>query len=134
MKVKLNNINKFFSQEELSLIEDYICFLQDELPLINDIFVKFMSERDGKMTTGVRIPPNKMFILAKDRLIVDILRTLAHEWCHEFQVQRLGVENGEKIQSIGGPIENSANAVAGIIFKKFEKNNPELHKVIYHKS
>lgn len=134
MKVKFININKFFSQEELDLIEDYICFLQDELPLTNDISVKFISERDGKMTTGVRIPPNKMLILAKDRLIVDILRTLAHEWCHEFQVQRLGVENGEKIRNIGGPIENSANAVAGIIFKRFEKNNPDLHTLIYHKN
>ena len=83
------------------------------------------------MTTGVRMPGSKIFALAKNRLLVDIFRTVAHEWVHEFQYQKLGVKDGEKIQDIGGPEENMANTLSGIFVKKFAKDNPHYSTELY---
>jgi hypothetical protein len=63
--------------------------------------------------------------------LVDILRTLAHEWIHEFQHQKLGLKEKTKVQDIGGPEENMANIIAGIFMKQFQKEYPEMDKVLY---
>jgi hypothetical protein len=83
------------------------------------------------MTTGVRMPDNEIVVLAKGRLLIDILRTISHEWAHEFQYQKMGVGDDVKIQDIGGPEENMCNILSGIFIKKFEKKYPELSSVNY---
>jgi hypothetical protein len=74
---------------------------------------------------------NKIKVLVKDRMLIDVLRTLVHEWVHEFQHQKMGLKDDAEIQDIGGPVENMANVLAGIIMKKFQKEYPEFKKVIY---
>jgi hypothetical protein len=86
------------------------------------------------MTTGVRMPGNEIFVLAKGRLLIDILRTVSHEWIHEFQSQKMGVKDNVKIQDIGGPEENMCNILSGVFIKKFEKKYPEFSKVTYGES
>jgi hypothetical protein len=90
-----------------------------------------MGGRDVPMTTGVRMPGSKIFVLAEKRMLIDILRTVAHEWVHEFQYQKMGLKDNEKIQNIGGPEENMANTLSGIFVKKFDKENPQYSNVIY---
>ena len=53
----------------------------------------------------------------------DILRTIAHELQHYKQGQehRLGPDAGDT----GSPIENEANAMAGIVMRNFNKQYPE---------
>lgn len=132
MNVLFKNLNSSFSEEQQKTILDFVKFIQRELPLKNDIEINFTKERVHGMTTGLRMPPNKMFILVKDRLIVDILRTIAHEWAHELQHQKLGLTGKEKVQKIGGPEEDFANIMAGILFKSFEKNHPGRERVVYN--
>ena len=103
MKVHFKNIDKFLDPEQIKGIKEFVKFLQNELQLNDDVYITFMGGRDIKMTTGVRMPDSKIFVLAKNRLLIDIFRTVAHEWVHEFQYQKLGVKDGEKIQDIGGP-------------------------------
>jgi hypothetical protein len=62
------------------------------------------------------------------------MRTIAHEWTHEFQYQKLKLDDTKKHQDIGGPVENMANALAGIMIKKFNKENPEHEKTVYKKN
>ena len=83
------------------------------------------------MTTGVRKPGHKIFVLAHKRLLIDIFRTVAHEWVHEYQHQKMGLKDTDKIQDIGGPEENMANTLSGIFVKKFDKKNPQYSNVIY---
>ena len=131
MKACLKNTTKYFSPEELILIKDFINLLQKEVPLKKDVYITFDKQRDGHMTTGVRRPGHDIHVLTKDRLLIDVLRTLSHEWTHEFQHQKLGLKDNEKIQDIGGPEENMANVLSGIFVKQFDKLNPNYSSIIY---
>jgi hypothetical protein len=131
MKACLKNTTKYFSPEELILIKDFINLLQKEVPLKKDVYINFDKQRDGHMTTGVRMPGHHIHVLTKDRLLIDVLRTLSHEWTHEFQHQKLGLKDNQKIQDIGGPEENMANVLSGIFVKRFAKNFPKYVKTMY---
>ena len=131
MKVCFKNLNKYFSQEQTELIKDFVLLLQQEIPLKKDVHITFVSGRKVPMTTGVRMPHHKIYVLSKDRLLVDVLRTLGHEWTHEYQHQKMGIKDTQKIKNIGGPEENMANVMAGIFTKKFEKQFPKYSKLIY---
>jgi hypothetical protein len=58
----------------------------------------------------------------------DILRTLAHEWIHEYQMTILNREMGP---NIGGENEDEANAISAQLIKMFEKFYPEKEKFMY---
>ena len=129
MKVKIkhnNNIN----QEESTLIDEFFKFLNEELPLNNDIVVDF-SSKDENMTTGVRLKKHHIKVLKDGRMFIDVLRTLAHEWAHEYQHQKMGLTDSMKKLKIGGWAENHANAVAGILIKKFAKSHKEIEDKLY---
>jgi hypothetical protein len=130
MKVQLKK-NKSISSEQSKVIQDFIKMIQQEAPLNRDVHISFIPERDVNMTTGVRFPKGKIFILSGNRLLIDILRTLAHEWIHEYQYQKMSLKDNQKIQDIGGPEENMANILSGIFIKKFEKQYPNHSKLLY---
>lgn len=131
MNLTLNNAENYFSDKELEAIEEFVHYLQSQLPLNKDTSVYFEKERNEPMTTGVRLPKHKIHVLAKNRLLIDILRTLSHEWVHEFQHQKMGLKDTDKIQDIGGPEENMANVLSGIFLKKFVKDFPHHKKAVF---
>lgn len=131
MKLILNNAKNYFSDKEFQAIEEFVNYLQSELPLNKDTSVYFEEERNEPMTTGVRLPKHKIHVLAKNRLLIDILRTLSHEWVHEYQHQKLGLKDTDEIQDIGGPEENMANVLSGIFLKKFIKGFPHHKKAVF---
>lgn len=132
VKVNLKNIKSTFDLGQEEVVLEFIKFLQSELPLKTDVVIEFTNERVHNMTTGLRKSPNIIYILSKDRLLVDILRTIAHEWAHEIQHQKLGLGEKEKVQKIGGPEEDFANIMAGILFKSYEKQFPHKKKIVYN--
>jgi Fe-Mn family superoxide dismutase len=81
------------------------------------------------MTTGSHnVNKRKIKILSKGRLNRDILRTLAHEWVHDYQRDILKRPKGP---NIGGKNEDEANAFAGQLIKKFEKKFPQKEEMMY---
>jgi FtsZ-binding cell division protein ZapB len=132
MKACLKDSSKFFTKEEISVIKQFIKMLQRDTSLKKDVEISFESD-DTKVpiTTGVRMPNHKIHVLAKGRLLVDVMRTIAHEWSHEYQHQKLGVKDTDPIQDIGGPEENMANALSGIFVKKFAKQYPQVKELMY---
>jgi hypothetical protein len=58
----------------------------------------------------------------------DILRTIAHEWVHEYQMSVLGRKQGP---NIGGRNEDEANALAGNLVKIFEELFPNYREFEY---
>ena len=131
MKVCFKNLNKNFTDEQVQAVKDFVLMLQNDLPLKKDVHVTFISSRKVPMTTGVRMPHHKIYVLSKDRLLIDILRSLGHEWTHEYQHQKLGLKDTDQIQDIGGPEENMANILSGIFTKKFNKNYPKHTNLLY---
>lgn len=131
MKVCVKNKKNSITPKEIKVIKEFVKFIQSHLPLKRDIFITFVPDRSVKMTTGVRFPKGEIFVLSGNRLLIDVLRTLAHEWVHEFQHQKMGLKDNAKIQNIGGPEENMCNVLSGIFIKKFEKQFPKHSKVLY---
>jgi len=125
MEIELNNSGNI---EQKKLIKKFIDFLDKEYPLKNDLKIDFLEKRTGTMTTGSRTNNSRLKILVKDRLNRDILKTIAHEWIHEYQRTVLKRDKGPKI---GGKNEDEANSLAGSLIKKFEKDNKEQDKIIY---
>ena len=131
MKVCLKKSGEFPKKNEILVIRKFLQFLQSQLPLNQEVRITFTDSREVPMTTGVRMPDNEIVVLVKGRLLIDILRTISHEWAHEFQYQKMGVRDDVKIQDIGGPEENMCNVLSGIFIKKFEKKYPELNDITY---
>lgn len=131
MKVCIKKNNSQISDEQLEVISAFVKFLQSQIPLSSDIQINFTDNQKETGTTGVRMPGSKISVLSKGRMLVDILRTLSHEWVHEFQYQKLGLADNAKIQNIGGPEENMSNVLSGIFIKKFDKQNPDFKDTLY---
>ena len=87
-----------------------------------------MVEKIGRMTTGSQHKEKGIKILINNRMNRDILRTLAHEWVHSYQINVIGRDKGP---DIGGQNEDEANSLSGSLVKSFEKENPDLDSVIY---
>jgi hypothetical protein len=131
MKVCIKSPKSEVNQEQLEVISSFIKFLQSQLPLSLDVEVNLTGDQSTTGTTGVRKPGSKMYILAKGRMLIDILRTISHEWVHEYQYQEMGLDDKKKIQDIGGPEENMSNVLSGIFIKKFDKQNPDFKDRLY---
>ena len=130
MKVKLKNKENLLKTEDLETIKIFLKFLQSEMELENPITIVLSNQREGEMTTGLR-RNDEIVVLVSKRLLIDILRTISHEWIHEYQFQKMGLAEKDVIKDIGGPEENMANTIAGIHVKKFAKKYPSLKPNMY---
>jgi hypothetical protein len=109
----------------LKLFLNFTCkFLGIKCPKIH---LKF--NREGLITTA-SYSKDAVAIYAKERALVDIMRSIAHELVHLKQDTEGRLEQNEhdKNNAAGSPIENEANAVAGQIIRKFGEEHPEIYK------
>jgi hypothetical protein len=128
MKVRLKFNKNTKSEKYHELFIKFLYYLQGKLPLKKDIDVVFSKDKIGNMTTGSRHSNGVIYVLASNRLNRDILRTVAHEWIHEYQMNVMGRVKGP---DIGGVNEDEANAFAGRIIKMFERDFPEFESIEY---
>ena len=128
MKVTIKHFDSDVPKENYSFFDDFIKYLQKKYPLKKDLTVIFVGNRKGNMTSGQRNNKGELLVLSKDRMNRDILRTLAHEWYHEYDRTVLGSPKGP---DIGGHSEDDANAEAGKVLKQYEKSNPKNEKKMY---
>jgi hypothetical protein len=128
MKVKIIHRNSGIDKDEYEFYNKFLKYLQKEYPIKNDITIVFLGDRIGSMTTGSRTSNNELHVLSKGRINRDILRTVAHEWVHEYQRTILNRKHGP---DIGGQNEDEANAISGQMMKKFEKKFPKDEDKMY---
>ena len=127
MKVNLYDKSSGLGSEQINVVQDFLRFCQKNSPLKKDIDIPLLGERFGKMTTGSEIL-GRIKVLAGGRMLIDILRTVAHEWVHEFARQR-----NIKLQGFNTVSqENFANSEAGIMIRMYEKSNPQLTELWYN--
>jgi len=127
MKVNLYDKSSGLGSEQISVIQDFLRFCQKNSPLKKDVDIQLLGERFGKMTTGSEIL-GRIKVLAGGRMLIDILRTIAHEWVHEFARQRnIKLQGFNTISQ-----ENFANSEAGIMIRMYEKSNPQLTALLYN--
>ncbi len=117
----LSDINK----EKLN---GFVKFVKNQLELDSIPTIVIKSNRDGLKTTANYdyTKENKVVkVYGKNRALVDIMRSVAHELVHhkQFEQGRLEV----KPPDIGGEIEDEANAKAGQFIKMYSKEDPTIY-------
>jgi Zn-dependent peptidase ImmA (M78 family) len=116
------------SKDQVELLNkflDFACeFLKVKKPRVE---LKF--NRDDLVTTA-SYGNKKVKVYAKDRALVDIMRSIAHELVHLKQDKdgRLDDKDYKKNNDAGSPIENEANAKAGEIIRNFGQKHPEIYE------
>jgi len=122
VKIKVVCQNSELDSKDLEVINDFIKFLYKQAPIFSPITIYFFGSKIGDMTTGSRTDQQYIKVLSKGRMLIDVLRTLAHEWVHEGQHQILGWEKGP---DIGGKNEDTANSLSGAYLKMFQRDFPQ---------
>ena len=110
---------------------DFINFCANRLPVAGDFEIYVVGDRDRHdiaTTAAYHRGKNLIKIYGKNRALVDILRSIAHELTHLMQDENEMLVGD--IQDAGGSIEDEANAKAGEIIKRYAKSHPS-RKSIY---
>lgn len=96
--------------------------LKQELPDI-----EFSDEKDSEdmhHTGYYNDQQDKLWVYTGNRNLIDILRTVAHEFTHRKQGEQGRIEPDQSYP--GSPIEQEADAVAGYLMKLYGKEYPEI--------
>jgi len=115
-------------ETDLRAVADFVNFAKEFLGVTDDIKIELAFERTPDLKTTAYYNTNgHLVVYAKDRAIVDICRSIAHELVHHKQNLEGRLVNTVKDGEDGSPIENEANAVAGVIIRKYGKLHPEIY-------
>jgi len=110
-------------------LTDFVKFIKKELGLKEVPTISIQNNRDGLKTTANYdyTKENKIIkVCSKNRALVDIMRSLAHELVHHKQWED-GRLKGPKPPDIGGEIEDEANAKAGQFIKMYSKIDETIY-------
>jgi len=118
-------------QNRLNVLKDFIGFCKAELniqtlpkiSLLNDKSFVEQNRSFGEynpQTTSIKV-------VALNRNLADICRSLAHELCHHRQNELDMIYN--EAGDTGTDIENDANAMAGILMRDFGKKNVDVYEL-----
>ncbi|MAF24410.1 hypothetical protein CL634_02370 [bacterium] len=116
--------------EKVLLMGDFINFCAKRLPIRGSFEIYVVGSRDDhgiSTTAAYHRNQNIVKVYGKNRALVDVLRSIAHEMTHMKQDEDemlVGV-----IQDAGGHIEDEANARAGELIKLYAKSHPERKKI-----
>jgi 50S ribosomal subunit-associated GTPase HflX len=116
------------SAEHKETMASFVKFVINELKIDSAPTIVVKNNRDGLKTTANYdyTKENKIIkVCRKNRALVDVLRSIAHELVHhkQFEDGRLEVRPPD----IGGEIEDEANAKAGQYIKMFSKIDPSIY-------
>jgi len=118
-------LHESFTPQKAPLMKKFVEYACNELnidePKINIINSPTYSQENHSF--GGYIPSEeKILVVVHNRNMADILRTLAHELVHHHQKLNGDELDGED----GSETENEANAKAGVIMRKFGRENPQI--------
>ena len=98
-----------------------LCKRELELQDVPPIELIDHEDATGQGTSFGEFMNDRIKVVTKDRHPMDVMRTLAHELVHWKQ----RIDGMELDGSDGSDTENQANALAGIIMRKFGQMYPE---------
>ena len=110
-------------------LNEFVKFVKGELKIKDLPTIVIKNNRDGLKTTANYdyTKENKVVkVCSKNRAVVDVMRSLAHELVHHKQWEDGRLE-GPKPPDIGGEIEDEANAKAGQFIKMYAKIDETIY-------
>jgi len=122
------------SHEQLNLLSYFVLFCEKSLPIMGGYTIKVVSQRKPHRigtTAAYMVGGNECRVYAKNRALVDVMRSVAHEMTHMMQDEQ-GMIDGP-IQDAGGFHEDQANSKAGELIKLFAKSSPERTRIYERK-
>jgi len=125
------NKNKKFKKHILYInkLVEYVCKdLKIEKPKI--IIKNKDYAQENKSFGGYNPENNEIYIVIEGRNLRDSCVTLVHELRHCWQNKNNMIKPGDGKD--GDPIENDAQSYAGMIMRKFGRENPEIFNLLYN--
>ena len=119
----------FLDDNKKKKLNDFVKFVKKELELKTVPTISIQNGKGMLKTTANYdyTKENKIIkVNAKNRALVDVMRSVAHEMVHhkQFEQGRLKVRPPD----IGGEIEDEANAKAGQFIKMFSKLDESIYE------
>jgi hypothetical protein len=114
-------------KDTFDILHDFVKFAAKHLELksLPKFDFVFSSDRSVEHKSFGGYGGEHITITVKNRHIMDVCRTLAHELVHYKQDLNKELE-GENPGATGSPQENDANAQAAVIMRNWGKKHPEL--------
>ena len=108
-------------------LKDFVKFCQRHLKLTDLPKIDLTNDK-SKTTTYAHndIANDEIVVYMGNRSLGDVMRSLAHELVHYEQKQNGKLKHDGSDGVTGSPIENEANAVAGVIMREYGQNNPHI--------
>jgi hypothetical protein len=119
----------FLNDDKKDKLNSFVKFVKKELEIEKVPTISIQANRDGLKTTAHYdyTKENKIVrVYGKNRALVDIMRSVAHELVHHKQFEE-GRLDGPQPPDIGGEIEDDANAKAGQYIKMYAKIDPTIY-------
>ena len=119
------------SKSKVRNIADFVGYSLKRLKLKDKPNIKLIlgqqySEQNSSL--GGYSPETKdIYVVVPKRMTADICRTIAHELVHRKQDEIGLIKNTNTQGKTGSPIENQANAVAGILLRDYGKINKAIY-------
>jgi Zn-dependent peptidase ImmA (M78 family) len=110
-------------------LNEFVKFVKGELKIKDLPTIVIKNNRDGLKTTANYdyTKENKVVkVCSKNRAVVDVMRSLAHELVHHKQWEDGRLE-GPKPPDVGGEIEDEANAKARQFIKMYAKIDETIY-------
>ena len=115
-------------ESDIRTVADFINFAKEFLGINDGIQIKLAFERTPDLkTTAYYNSTGFLVVYVKDRAIIDVCRSIAHELVHHKQNLDGKLKDAVRDGEDGSPIENEANAVAGVIIRKYGRVHPEIY-------
>ena len=109
-------------------IRDFMLWCKRKLKLKQQLpNIEFSDKKDSEdmhHTGYYSDQEDKLWVYTGNRNLIDILRTVAHEFTHRKQGEQGRIEADQSYP--GSPIEQEADAVAGYLMKLYGKQRPEI--------
>ena len=118
----------FLGDDKKQKLNEFVKFVKDELSIETMPTISIQNGRGDLKTTANYdyTKENKIIkVNGKNRALVDIMRSVAHELVHHKQFEQGRLE--KKPPDIGGEIEDEANAKAGQFIKMFSKKDNSIY-------
>ena len=129
MKVRELLTESLTKKDTYPILLDFIRFAAKDLELDSLPKFDFVFDSKGSMERrsfgGYAPGEEHITITVKNRHIMDVCRTLAHELVHYSQDLKDELAD-DAAGSTGSPQENEANARAAVIMRNYGKANPDM--------
>ena len=131
-KLPKNSLNESLltkKESDIKKIADFVNFAKDFLEIDDEVKIELAFEKtpDIRTTAYYNNGDKRMRIYVKNRAIIDVCRSIAHELVHHKQNIDGKFEDAKDPGADGSEFENEANAVAGVIIRKWGRLNPEIY-------